>query len=901
MNRHVPFTRIRFAFLSRRSPLSTAFARCGIFVLAIGLLLLNASTVVAQTGCPLCPVPREYRSTGAAIPLGTPESSAIVLPETSAMPQNVVLSCQYAAERLQTLIQNRFHTTLPRLENSAFRSSEKEKLNLAFVLSIDPNSITDQGKSRANGFRIWFERSATPVSVHLQGVDAAGLIYACDAVFSLIFKDAEGAVQITEAEVCDWPSIPWRGRPHSVMAHQLAPGQLDAYVHARINFADYRDDIHVAETLAMPARKASMGCPPGQPVDAELAQKVLAECHRRGIYVYGVASCNLPEGRYGLLTQTFDELLALGCDGIWISMDDTGGGADPVQLAEYVAKYLRKKGLKGHDALFTPGLREYTTIERPLNRRMAQIETFNEATWIFTRVPCADDARLAREIGLKNKIAWWFNYCETSYPDPKAGFIHSSAILTTQRKDGRPSYVNLLPLAPGWGSPEFDAIRDAAQYVDHVNLWALCGGWPSEYAVVMFGHWAWNPENCDWPHLRDSIYSFVWGPGQIQLARSFDETFAELKTLYLLPRNWSFRTPDNGLVRLKSPENRARALEILDALDKMAAELAQKAPAESALDAERLEFQYLEPMRTSLRFARLQAKLDYPEYEFANFEQTAAVLAQEEGEETANAYLARVHQTVSAQIAALSDALQELKDVEPTLDLWRARLAVGKTMSERKKAELEKRKEEWEMLTRLNVKEFFPFLENPVEGNFVALFDSLDAPANDPVDAPSKPENSETIQSLDANVWKTEPSQTTGPYRVGMFRREGLATPPLAAIMVPRHAKTRIGDTGWIETTLNLDTLAKNGERLYAELFVADTRIDRKYQNVRKIEILVNGKNVWSRDLADPNAKERCVFPLERASENDPSCRIQFRVTELKEVSDHASWIFVGPMRVLKK
>lgn len=863
------------------------FAQTIISVFLVWGLIFGSSALLAESVCPICPIPREYRASGETQIVENAQSAVIILPAEPGT------TGQYAAERLQTLIRNRFRMELPIAGNDALEALEKGSVssNLAFVLSVDPNAVKRDGESVANGFRIWFETQENGrTRIHLQGTDAPGLIYACEAVFGLISKDpATGKVQITKAEVCDWPSIPWRGRPHSVMAHQLAPGQLDAYVHARINFADYRDDPRVKETLTMPPRKASMGCPPGQPVDAELAKKLLAECHRRGMYVYGVASCNLPENRYALLTQTFDELLALGCDGIWISMDDTGGGSDPVRLAEYAAEYMRKKGLKGHDVLFTPGLREYQNIDLPLNRRMAQIETFNEATWIFTRVPCAADAELARKIGLKKKVAWWFNYCETRYPDPKAGFMHSSAILTTQRKNGLPSYMNLLPITPGWGSPEFEKIRDAAQNVDHVNLWAMCGGWPSEYAITMFGHWAWNPENCDWPHLRDSIYSFVWGPGQVELIRKFDETYAELKTLYILPRNWSFRTPDNGLVRLKSPENRERALELLAQLDAMAAELAKKGPTETALDAKRLEYQYIEPMLTALRIARIQAELDYPEYEFANFEHTAAALAMEKGEAAANAYLARVHETVSAQLVKLSAALQELKDIEPVLDIWRARLAAGKTVAERKAAELEKRKAEWEKLTHLHVKEIFPFQSAPVEGNFAALFDGL-----------QKPNFLETLRVIPAEAWKTEVSQTTGPYRVGKFRRDGIAMPTLAAVMVPRHTKTKLGDAGWIEQTVDLGAFSDADGALQAELFLTDTRVDHRYQNVRKIEILVNGKVIWSRDLADPNAKDWCVFPLERASETDASCRIVVRVTELQNVSDHTSWVFVGPLRIVK-
>ena len=843
-----------------------------------------SKTAAVNPVCPIVPIPRDYQPTGETVPLGTDQTAAIVLP-VKANAAN-----RYAAERLQTLVKNRFKVQLPICDSE---TALAQAVTQRFVLAVDPKAVLNDGQSAFNGFCIRF---ADPLRrIEITGADDAGLIYGAEALFNLIAKDASGAAQITVAAVRDWPSIQWRGRPHSVMAHQLQPGQLDAYVHGRINFIDYRDDPRVPESLTMAARKSSMGCPPGLPIDADLARKVLDEGHRRAMYVYGTVSCNITEDKYNLLGKTFDELLALGCDGIWVSMDDTGGGKDPCLLAQYAADYMKKSGKQGHDMLFTPGGQEYTTIERPLNRAMAQIDTFNNGTWIFTRVPCKKDAQLAREIGLKQKVAWWYNYCETSYPDPKAGFIHSSAVLTTQRKDGRPSYMNLLPITPGWGSPEFDKIRDAAENVDHINIWAMCGGWPAEYAVVMFGQWGWNPENCDWNRLRDSIYDFVWGPSQVPLITEFDKTWVELKDLYLLPRNWGFRTPDNSLVRLKMVENRARALELLDKLDKLAAQLAAKAPEETALDLQRLEYQYIEPILTSLKFARKQATLDYPEYEFGQFEIQAAEIQSTKGEQAANEYLARVHATVNKQLEALSRELSELKDIEPVLDLWRVRLSKGKTVSEINKAELAKRKVEWDALVKQPVKEYLPFLEEPLEGNLTSIFDSMQnaAPAG-------------TLATRASSDWTCAPTQAVGGYRVGTFNRGGIQT---AAIVVPRHTKTQEEQFGWVEQTFDLAKLVPGNvaesidlsKDLKAQLFLADNRIDHVYRGVRRIDVSVNGKTVFSRDLADPAAPDWIEFPVSTVSSTDSTCKIVVRVTELRPVGDHTSWVFVGPLRIVRK
>ncbi len=832
--------------------------------LPVFVLMIFSVPLYALADCPIVPQPKEYKDLSASIPLGTSETAAIILSDDPSEPQ------RYAAERLQTHIQRRFKQTFPILKADQLTDSIVQAFSL---------SLRADGQPGFNGFTIDYARKEGRDWFSIQGADESGLIYGGEAFFSLIAKDASGTARITASQVRDWPSIPWRGRPHSVMAHQLQPGQLDTYIHGRINFCDYRDDPNVPESLTLPARKSSMGCPPGREIDEPYCKQVLAEYKKRAIFCYGVVSCNLPEGRYESLTETFDRLLALGCDGIWVSMDDTGGGSAPVKLAQFVADYMKKTGMTGQKMAFTPPPAEYVQIDKPLNREMGKIDLFNGGTWFFTRVPCSADLKMAQDIGLKSKPAWWYNYCEVPYPDPKAGFINSAAILTSQRKDGKPAYMNLLPINPGWGAPDFDKIRDAAANTDQVALWAVCGGWPSEYVITMFGQWAWNPEQCDWNRLRDSIYDYVWGPSQVAKIRQFDELYAQLKELYWLPVNWRFRAPENTLVRLRTPENRAAALKLLDQLDALADDLAKSAPEETALDRNRLYDIMIEPMKTSLRFARKQATLEYPEYRYGDFESVAARLLHEQGEPAADRWLAEVSQNVKPMLDKLSAELSELKDIEPVLELWRIRLEKGKSVALLKQSRVKDQQLAWNKLVHLNVSEVLPFMENPLEGNLSALF------KNQKREAPAG-----TVARYDASDWTTGVQWNNNSFLAGAYDRDGQKA---AAIVVPRRTNTAPGQYGAVELTV--PTPAFEG-KLLAEAFLVDSRIDNAYKNVRDIEIWANGALIYRRDIADPKAPDWITLDLTAAAKANKELRIQVVVREKAAVSDHTSWVFVGPV-----
>lgn len=134
----------------------------------------------------------------------------------------------------------------------------------------------------------------------------------------------------------------------------------------------------------------------------------------------------------------------------------------------------------------------------------------------------------------------------------------------------------------------------------------------------------------------------------------------------------------------------------------------------------------------------------------------------------------------------------------------------------------------------------------------------------------------------------TKRAAATGP---GCSHGGGIET---AAIVLPRETKSQPGDFGCVEQTIRTPQV-QPGKKLTGKLFIADTRIDNAYRNVRSIEVAVNGKQVFRRDVADPQAKDWVVFDLTGLAGAE-SLKIQVRVVEERGVADHTSWVFVGPL-----
>ena len=587
------------------------WTRC---LLGLGCGLFLAVSATAGE-CPICPTPR--RVTDLEQTLAVHSEDLAILTRFSRTPME-----EYAMETLLQQLRNRFH--------APFERGKMQASTLQIVLDVQPAN----GTLPPNGFSITFGEN----KVTVLGADPNGVIYGADALFQLFRKTAEGKIELQMFNVVDYPSIPWRGRPHFVLMQNLVPGALDAYAHARINYTDVRDNPKYTVNNTYPDRAAPMGFPPGVPLDTENIKRMITESQRRGMFVYGTVAAATTQKAQGIITgfdklnedtfyqdveRLYEELLALGVDGLWLSFDDIGAGTDSKKAVELFLALGQKHHLSGKQLAYTPPDGDYQNIDRPFNREMAKVPEFNAIQWFFTRVPCEADLRLCEEMGLKGKPGWWHNLIFL-----RSGFLNNGNIAVSLRPgfidsptfrhaDGKtriplPAYIELHPLAAGWGTPKPDDLRDAAKYTDNALLWCIGGGFPEEYLVTMFGYWAWNPETYDWAKVQRAIYAHVYGPEMAMTAQAFDEKLRTLKSFYRLPPR-TFEPDKEFPPRLAAPENREKALALLDELDALCRTLCENAPKASALNADRLEFVYLEPMRKTLEIARTVTNLTFPE------------------------------------------------------------------------------------------------------------------------------------------------------------------------------------------------------------------------------------------------------------------------------------------------
>ena len=844
------------------------------------LLAVACSGIVsplwAKEPCPLVPEPKSYRDHGQSWTLKHNNQAAIVIGRQATEPE------RYAAERLQTHIERRFKQRVPILTETAVPETVLQLFLLGqpatndWVARLYQSNKTNLGPSAPgeDGFVIEMLQDGPRQVALVGGSNARGVIYGQDALFDLM-RGEKGGIRIPVVSVRDWPSIAWRGRPHSVLHHHLVPGALDAYVRSRINFTDVRDNPDVKASGLYPARKASMGFPAGKPIDREPVKRVIDESHRRGMFVYGTVSCGVEESRFPAVIQTFKELIELGVDGLWISFDDTGAGTDAPEIIRQVLELGRRHGMTDRKIAITPPDGPYKYIDRDFNRIGAAVPGMTEAQWFFTRVPCQVDVEMARKQGIQRLPGWWHNLVGI-----RGGFLHNSDVVCTLRADDRPAYLDMQPLARGWHSPDYEQLREAEKFTDCVLLWAVCNGWPEEYEVGALGLWAWNPGAHDWQQVRRSVYGYVYGPNQLETAMSFDDKLGELKSLFILPAH-RFE-PNKGFPgRLKKSSDRERALALTAELKSLADTLTSHAPAETALDPARLESVYLEPMRTTLVFARKMAMLDYPEDSFPDLEERMVRLLEAGDRQGAKQALDQTRPQVERQLARIASELQGLKGIDGYLDFWRQRISgieTWQTLVNQRRAKMPSRLKD---LFKAGPTGLFPY-KQATEKDLEALFLALDkVPAGKP------------LVEVRAEDWLVKPAGFGGLYAVGPYDYHGSR---LVAIAYPPNVASKPGDYG--EVTAGVQVPPHQG-RLVLEAFVNDTRLDNRWRGYRFLQLWAGDRLVWEEDIArDRTGREWVRVELPPAIKPGGRLELRFRVVEKRAVSSHTSVAFLGPVRL---
>ena len=612
-----------------------------------GLLIGLCMSSGASGPVRLTPMPKRIHESGEHWVLPGPGQAVLVLGDRADEPE------RYAAERLKEALRTITGAEYPICPESAIPAGASCLILLgripthAMVARMCAEGGWDPAREAPglDGYLIEMVETDGRRIILIAGGGPRGMVYGASAVAALrASSGAEGT--IPRVSVRDWPDLALRGFAWNTLDAYLEPGRLDRYVDARLNVIEIRD--------GPPPMRGHFGVPPGFELDREKLDRLMREARRRGFFIYGVVFCGVDAGRQEDALRQFDRLAEAGVDALYISFDDPGMGGDPDAMVARALGRARALGYTGERVAILTSNGNYQRADTPLNRRLARIPGASDAVWFFTAVPGESAARAAREIGLTRKTGWWVNW-----PIAHDGALSFAA-----------GYLPLPPLARGWGRPTYAQLRDAAQYIDRAMVWVRG---QDEYLNRVFGIWAWNPAGHEWDATERAVYGHVFGPKQVAESKRFDTQLQGLIELFARdgPGDWN-----TWIIRLADPGKRPEARRLLAGLDADLKILETRAPAETAMDPERLRAVYLVPMRESLDAAARMIELDFPDYQYSRVElrrdRTVRIDAGRAEEWRARAD--EIREAIAPRMRRIESELGHLPQTRRYLDEWKALL-----------------------------------------------------------------------------------------------------------------------------------------------------------------------------------------------------------------------------------
>jgi len=560
------------------------------FVMVASLLVtgLTMTAEVRAESCPIIPLPEHYQPLNRTVTLPAAANGVIAIDAKAAEP------VQFAAERLQT--------SLVRLTGRKYEIVHAVPANTQLVIrmgevaadlavagfcrqeKLDTASLTP----KTDGFVIGFAATERqPQVICIGGSNPRSVIYGQDALTMLLQKSHNG-YEFQAAAVFDQAKIRWRSFAWNQCSSYLQPGVLDAYADARLNCIELRD--------GPPPMWGQFGYPANWKIPGEPEKQVLREARRRGMFVYGVVCCGVPEKDNDNVLDKFQQLLELGVDGIYISFDDPGVTGDAVTLVTRILKLAQERGISHDRIAFLPPYPDYDCIYSDFNRNMlTQVPETADIRWFFTKSPSAERQMLVEDVGIRAPTGLFFNW-------PMNTQRESLPLYRFER-----SYICVPEFNDGWGRLSPDIFRQAHHTIDSVMVWVR--GYP-EYLAQLTGTWAWNPEKFDYPLARQRIYTRIYGADVAAKVNTFDNLFTELKFALqrIGPVDWAFCAWE--LDQLKT---RPYALHLIAKMRVLQQEIAREAPSRTMLTQEELRNGYLDPMRKTLDWAKLLVATDFPE------------------------------------------------------------------------------------------------------------------------------------------------------------------------------------------------------------------------------------------------------------------------------------------------
>ena len=679
------------------------------------------------------------------------------------------------------------------------------------------------------------------------GSNARGAMYGQDTLGQLLQREGE-ELRLVPAVIRDAPVIPWRGRPQTMVAHYLRPGELDLYAQSRVNFIDLRSGIYAFE--------------PGEKLDGPMIRKAVDQAHRRGFVVFATVNTGVPKADYPKVMGTFRELLDLGADGLWLSFDDKGPGEDPVGLTQDVLALGRERGINPRHIAITPPKGSYPKIVTDFNRRIMAVPGMSEALWFWTAVPAAERVAEAREIGLKVKPSWWHNW-------PR--------VFTAQQ------YVGLPPLSLGWSAPDYAALAAAGDYLEAAMPW---GGnnMGQHYVVPTINWWAWNPAAHDWNAVRRRICGLVFGPEQADAAVRFDDQLHELLAQFRYVHKGTEQFPGSP-PRPLDPAGAKRARQLVADMRVSLDRIAAAAPAATLVPDGQLEPGYLQPMRAALEVHARAADLRFPE-EWWPETQRKIVAALHAGDTpAAERIIQPAAERVRAEVTRIAEALPQFPKVDVYVKWWKDRASLTPAdwlkLLEAQRSELAARIADYG--TRVETMTMIGALRAPPLEWGIGRW--------------------QTSNRLLATVLPKPQPQFWGDWVAGLHTHEGVEAAVFAA-----HRKVP-GEPGeYVELPVTIPVSGRR-DRLALLLFVSSTNKDLfsntmipfRWAGHRYITLRWGERLLWEQDLGTvPETGDWFMVRLPRIPEDVKSLELSLRAEDRRVSINNYTIGFTGPLRLME-
>jgi len=814
------------------------------------LTLLGGSNLPAETPI-LVPAPREVKWSSASPVSLAPGTVAIVVGKQATDPE------KEAARLLKEYVEKRFGQQWPVVAEGEEQSNQQtliilgQRVTCQLLDALCQQHAVDLSAESPghDGYVIQPIKEGDRLMVLVGGSNARAVEYGQDTLCQMLRASGKN-LTFVQGTIRDAPVIPWRGRPQTHTDKYLEPGELDLYVLSRINFIDLRSGIYAYQ--------------PGERLDKAVIAGAVKDAHKRGIIVYATVNCGVRRNQYDNVMKTYNELLALGADGLWLSFDDKGPGEDPVALTERVLKLGREHNMKDHLIATTPPKGSYPKIVTDFNRKMMAIPGMQKALWFWTAVPSKEALAEARSIGLKVKPSWWHNW---------------------PRFETSQSYTGIPAMSDGWSAPDYGVLAAGGDCLEAVMPW---GGnaLGQHFVVPVIGWWGWNPQGHDWEAVRHRIDEIVFGPDQAVAAMKFDEKLQQLFELF----RYSYKSTDNMPFcppRLKKPTDKRASNALIAELTSLLDRIARNSPKQTLLPEAELQSDYLERMEQELETHRVAVNLEYPEDWWPDYQRKILDALYAGDNARVDTLASAVRERVFREVDKIAESLPNYRHVNSYTGWWHKRASLDaqgwKALTEARQEALAARVANYSR-TICNDTVMMEWLRTPPLEWGIGRW--------------------QVSNRLLATVLPSPDEQFWGGWIAGTHSRDGIDAAVFTADRVLRP-----GDFGeYAELPANVP-VSGNRDRLGVLLFVSsankdlfsNTMIKYRWAGYRFIELLWEDKVLWEADLGQiPERGSWFMVRLPRIPDDVKELKLRVRTEDRKLSMNNYTIAYVSPLRLME-